>query len=91
MLEVALDAVGLALHAAEVPCRCLHKLQLRTRWRQLRDRLLQVCIGHLIGVEFEAVAGQVEDFDLEKWPRLSEQLSPIYKPKSGSCPSVIAS
>ena len=64
VLEVALDPFGLPLNAARVPGSGLHELQLGPRGRQLRDGLLQACIGHLVGVEFGAVAGQVEDFDL---------------------------
>jgi hypothetical protein len=57
MLEVALDALGLLLHASEVPRSGLHKLQLRARRGHFRDGLLQVRIGHLGGVELGAAAG----------------------------------
>lgn len=57
MLEAALDALGLLLHSAEVPPSGLHKLQLRARRGQFRDGLLQVRIGHLVGVELGAAAG----------------------------------
>ena len=64
MLEVALDSFGLPLNAAEVSCGGLHELQLGTRRGQLRDGLLQLRVGHLVGVELGAVAGQVENLDL---------------------------
>ena len=56
MLEVALDSLGLPLNAAEVPGGGLHKLQLGTRRGQLRDGLLQVRVGHLVGVELGFMA-----------------------------------
>ncbi len=64
MLEVALDPLGLPLDAAEVSGGGLDELQLGPRRSQFRDRLLEVGVGHLVGVELGAVTGQVEDLDL---------------------------
>jgi hypothetical protein len=64
MKEVFAHTLGGFLNAAQVSRGSLDELQLGLGRRQFRDRLLDVSIGHLVGVELGAVAGQVEDFDL---------------------------
>jgi hypothetical protein len=51
MLEAALESLRLLLHASQM-CACsLDKWQLGVRGNEFRDRLLEVRIGHLIGIE----------------------------------------
>lgn len=58
VFEVAFDACRLPLNAAQVLGGGLDQLQLRARRCQLRDRLFEIGVGHLVRVEFQAVAGR---------------------------------
>mgnify|MGYP007073623121 CR=1 FL=1 len=63
MFEVFSNPLWLTLHTAQM-ARCgLHQLQFGTRRCQLRDGLFDIGIGHLVGVEFWTVAGQVKNLD----------------------------
>ena len=63
MLEVAFDPVGLSLDTSEVVGSGFDELQLGASRCELGDGLLEVGVGHFVGIEFGAVARQVEDFD----------------------------
>lgn len=47
-----------------MPCRCRYGLPLGACRSELRDRLLEISVGHFVGVELGAIAGQIEDLDL---------------------------
>ena len=51
-------------NAAQVLGSGFDQLQFGPRRRQSRDGVLEVGVGHLVGVQLGAVAGQVEDFDV---------------------------
>lgn len=63
MLEVALVPFGSSLDAAEALGRRLHKSQLGACRGQVRCDWFEFGIDHLVGIEFGAVDGQVEDLD----------------------------
>ena len=46
MLEVFLDPLRLTLYAAQLACGDLDQLHLGARRRQLRHRLLELCVGN---------------------------------------------
>ena len=64
MFEVLSDPLWLALHAAQMAGRGLDQLQLGACRSELGDGLLQVGVGHLVGVQLGAVAGQIEHLDV---------------------------
>ncbi|MGF6292642.1 hypothetical protein QFZ98_004503 [Paraburkholderia youngii] len=63
MLEVSPDAFGLLLNDQIMVRGGLGQLQPGTRWRPAGDALLEVGVGHLVGIQLGAVAGQIEHLD----------------------------
>ena len=64
MLEVFLDPFRLTLATAKMRCRGLDQLQLGARRCQFCCRLLEVGVGHFVGVQFGAVDGQVKHLNM---------------------------
>ena len=64
MLKVTTNPLGLFLHAAQMAGSCLDPLQFRAGRGLGGHGLFDVGVGHLVGIQFRAVAGQVEHFDV---------------------------
>lgn len=60
LLKVAAHTFGPLLNATKVRCGGALTNCNFARWSELGDGLLEVRIGHSVGVEFEAVAGQLQ-------------------------------
>lgn len=64
MLEITTDAHRRFLRVAQMTDRGLHELLLGARRRFGGDGLLEVGVGHLVGIELRAVAWQIEHRDV---------------------------
>ena len=50
MLEVAFDSLRLPLNAAQITGSGFDEMQLRSRGSELGDGLLQIGVGHFVGL-----------------------------------------